>query len=166
MLREKLPIRLSRRLGHLDDEVEERAVNFREAMRHALRNHDDVALGQMVRHTAGRGLAADFARSARRGLDHGSAGHKGRRTLRDEKNVRVLFVHLDVARSDPPAGRNLVAGIGQQRQSFGEGGVDLRVVEQHDVGRRRFGGRGQADKSKRKKGKQEGDFHGESKSGL
>lgn len=149
-----------RSLGYFDDEVEESAVNIGKPMRHALGNHNDIAFGQMARHTAGRGLAAGFARTGGRGIHDGSAGHKGRRAGDNVEDIRVLCVHLHVTRRDPAAGGNLVTGIRQERQTLGKGGFHLGVVDLHDVGRRRFGGNGKPDKSKREDGKQNSGLHG------
>src|SRR5665213_727828 len=121
-------------LGHLDDEVQKRAVDSRELMGNAVRDDDDIPLGEVVLRSAHDRRGMEFMRADRLGVHRSPAGDESRRSVHNVENVRIAFMDFHGAGGDAPSGENLVEAVDMQSAAGRESLVDLEMIEDDDVG--------------------------------
>lgn len=151
--------RVSELLRYFNDEVEEGAVDFGELMRGAGGDGDHVAFDQVVHGATGDGGAPDFTGSRFFAFHDGATGDEGGFTRLDVKNVGVVMMDFRRACRDAASGENLIAVVGGQDLSEGEGVVDLGVIKYDNFCGSRFGEGGGGGEAEGEQGYERGEFH-------
>ena len=126
-----LPSRHCRR-RHLHHVVEERTVDLREPVRHAVGHDHHVALDQLTGLAAADRRAANLVHCRRLAVDHRASGDQRRRAVEHVDDVGIARVDLRHARRLAPAGVDLVLAGLEQRLAGLERRRHLRRGERLD----------------------------------
>src|SRR4051794_40174378 len=97
-------------------------------MRNSGRNYDHITLGQLVSLAALDLRADELTRPGLLLACDSSSRHEGRVALDNIDDVRLFFVHLDLARLVAMAARHREIRLGDQRSSFTDRASDFVVA--------------------------------------